>query len=130
MGMAMQEDDTITQHARAFRRMASRWPSDHFLFPKLEEHSSGKRFSSASDVETATENWLIGKDVISTKPGKDVKQVAIPPSETTWSISNLTPNTRYSIRISAVNDLGESETSNPLEVSTEEEGSDFIQITA
>ncbi|CAL1295381.1 unnamed protein product, partial [Larinioides sclopetarius] len=59
------------------------------------------------------------RDAISTS--KDVKQVAIPPSETTWSISSLTPNTRYSIRISAVNDLGESESSNPLEVATEEE---------
>ncbi|GBM20669.1 hypothetical protein AVEN_230249-1 [Araneus ventricosus] len=27
------------------RRMASRWPSDYFLFPKLEEHLSGTRFS-------------------------------------------------------------------------------------
>ncbi|GBO14125.1 hypothetical protein AVEN_183373-1 [Araneus ventricosus] len=49
MGMAMQEDDTITQHGRAFRRMASRWPSDYFLFPKLKEHSSGQRCEASCD---------------------------------------------------------------------------------
>ncbi|GFQ71990.1 down syndrome cell adhesion molecule-like protein 1 [Trichonephila clavata] len=64
------------------------------------------------------------RDKISTgkNPSSDAKQVTIPPSETTWSINGLTPNTRYSIRISAVNALGESESSNPVEVATEEEG--------
>ncbi|PRD32753.1 UNVERIFIED_CONTAM: Down syndrome cell adhesion molecule-like protein 1, partial [Trichonephila clavipes] len=63
------------------------------------------------------------RDKISTgkTPSVDAKQVTIPPSETTWSINGLTPNTRYSIRISAVNALGESESSNPVEVATEEE---------
>ncbi|GBM26184.1 hypothetical protein AVEN_171305-1 [Araneus ventricosus] len=42
-------------------RMASRWPSDYFLFPKLKEHSSGIRFSSSSDAKIATENWLNGQ---------------------------------------------------------------------
>ncbi|GBM25970.1 hypothetical protein AVEN_223106-1 [Araneus ventricosus] len=41
---------------RRLRRMASRWPSDYFLFPKLKEHLSGTRFSSDSDVKTAVEN--------------------------------------------------------------------------
>ncbi|GBO34882.1 hypothetical protein AVEN_78470-1, partial [Araneus ventricosus] len=50
------------------RRMASRWPSDHFLFPKLKEHLSGIRFSSESDVKTVAVNWLDGQDVISAKP--------------------------------------------------------------
>ncbi|GFS76334.1 down syndrome cell adhesion molecule-like protein 1, partial [Nephila pilipes] len=54
-------------------------------------------------------------------PSSDAKQVTIPPSETTWSINGLIPNTRYSVRISAVNALGESESSNPVEVATEEE---------
>ncbi|GBO30610.1 hypothetical protein AVEN_158688-1, partial [Araneus ventricosus] len=42
-------------------RMASRWPSDYFLFPKWKEHLSGRRFSSESDVKTAAENWLSGQ---------------------------------------------------------------------
>ncbi|GBL82963.1 hypothetical protein AVEN_106460-1 [Araneus ventricosus] len=42
--------------------------SDYFLFPKLKEHLSGTRFSSHSDVKTATGNWYNGQDVISTKP--------------------------------------------------------------
>ncbi|GBL80920.1 hypothetical protein AVEN_26328-1 [Araneus ventricosus] len=41
-------------------RMASRWPSDYFLFPKLKEYLSATRFSSDSDVKTAAENWLNG----------------------------------------------------------------------
>ncbi|GBO34061.1 hypothetical protein AVEN_167858-1 [Araneus ventricosus] len=44
------------------RRMASRWPSDSFLSPKLKEmegrNLSGRKFSSNSVVETATENCL------------------------------------------------------------------------
>ncbi|GBN53076.1 hypothetical protein AVEN_181373-1, partial [Araneus ventricosus] len=40
--------------------MASRWPSDYFLSTKLKEHLSGTRFSSESDVKTATKNWLNG----------------------------------------------------------------------
>ncbi|GBL72611.1 hypothetical protein AVEN_74287-1 [Araneus ventricosus] len=43
------------------RLMASRWPRDCFLFPKLKEHLSGARFSSDSDVKTAAENWLNGQ---------------------------------------------------------------------
>ncbi|GBN81986.1 hypothetical protein AVEN_79490-1 [Araneus ventricosus] len=43
------------------RRMASRCPSDHFLFPKLEEHLYATRFSSGSDAKTAAENWLNGQ---------------------------------------------------------------------
>ncbi|KAG8187492.1 hypothetical protein JTE90_027214 [Oedothorax gibbosus] len=54
-------------------------------------------------------------------PTSNVKQVAIPPSETTWSVPNLVPNTRYAFRISAINALGESESGNPVSVSTEEE---------
>ncbi|GBM06845.1 hypothetical protein AVEN_173600-1 [Araneus ventricosus] len=53
--IVMQEDDTITKHARAFAS------GDYFLFPKLKEHLSGTRFSSDSDVETAAEYWLNGK---------------------------------------------------------------------
>ncbi|GIY33625.1 hypothetical protein CEXT_602321 [Caerostris extrusa] len=55
-------------------------------------------------------------------PHSNVKQVTILPSEITWSIEKLTPNTKHSIKISAVNVLGESESSNPVEVATEEEG--------
>ncbi|GBN34759.1 hypothetical protein AVEN_77454-1 [Araneus ventricosus] len=38
MGIVMQKADTITQHATAFAsdRMASRWPSDYFIFRKLK----------------------------------------------------------------------------------------------
>ncbi|GBO19169.1 hypothetical protein AVEN_52108-1 [Araneus ventricosus] len=35
-----------------------------FPAPKLKEYLSGTRFSSDSDVKTATENWLNGQDVI------------------------------------------------------------------
>ncbi|GBM39599.1 Arylsulfatase B, partial [Araneus ventricosus] len=41
--------------------MASRWPSDYLLCPKLKEHSSGIRFSSSSDAKIAAENWLNGQ---------------------------------------------------------------------
>ncbi|GBO42668.1 hypothetical protein AVEN_149103-1 [Araneus ventricosus] len=43
------------------RRMASRWPSDYFLSPKLKEHLSGTRFSPKSDVKTDAESWLNGQ---------------------------------------------------------------------
>ncbi|GBN57217.1 hypothetical protein AVEN_162703-1 [Araneus ventricosus] len=43
------------------RRMASRWPTDCFLFSKLKGRLSGTRFSSESDVKTATEIWLNGQ---------------------------------------------------------------------
>ncbi|GBM73153.1 hypothetical protein AVEN_129080-1 [Araneus ventricosus] len=76
MGSAMQDDDTtptLNMPGR-FIRMASRWPSDNFLFSKLKEHVSGTMFSSDSDVKTA--DWLtktrtisMDRDVISTKPG-------------------------------------------------------------
>nr|GBN18540.1 hypothetical protein AVEN_27647-1 [Araneus ventricosus]GBN18562.1 hypothetical protein AVEN_38415-1 [Araneus ventricosus]GBN18631.1 hypothetical protein AVEN_144502-1 [Araneus ventricosus] len=64
MCIVMQEDDTITQHADRLRRMASRWPSDYFLFPKLKEHLSGTEFPPDSDVKTACKKWLIeqGRD--------------------------------------------------------------------
>ncbi|GBL94776.1 hypothetical protein AVEN_244757-1 [Araneus ventricosus] len=42
----------------SLRRMASRFLSDYFLFPKLKEHLSGTRLSSDSDVKTAAENWF------------------------------------------------------------------------
>ncbi|GBM17687.1 hypothetical protein AVEN_202843-1 [Araneus ventricosus] len=42
-------------------RMASKWPSDYFLLPKLEENLSGARFCSDSDVRTAAEDWLDGQ---------------------------------------------------------------------
>ncbi|GBL81528.1 hypothetical protein AVEN_143778-1 [Araneus ventricosus] len=43
------------------RRMASRWSSDYFLFPKVKEHLCVIRLSSDSDVKTVAENWLNGK---------------------------------------------------------------------
>ncbi|GBO16187.1 hypothetical protein AVEN_221672-1 [Araneus ventricosus] len=58
MGSAMQDDDTtptLNMPGR-FIRMASRCPSDNFLFPKLKEHLSGTMFSSDSDVKKA--DWL------------------------------------------------------------------------
>ncbi|GFT69947.1 uncharacterized protein TNCV_4732681 [Trichonephila clavipes] len=33
-------------------------PSDYFLFPRLKEHLSGRRFSSDSAVKTTAETWL------------------------------------------------------------------------
>ncbi|GFT80569.1 uncharacterized protein TNCV_5122761 [Trichonephila clavipes] len=36
-------------------------PSDYFLFPRLKEHLSGKRFSSDSAVKTSTEILLKGQ---------------------------------------------------------------------
>ncbi|XP_071041968.1 cell adhesion molecule Dscam1 isoform X3 [Parasteatoda tepidariorum] len=53
--------------------------------------------------------------------GGNPKRVTIPPSEITWTINGLTPDTRYFILISAVNALGESESSNPVTAVTEEE---------
>ncbi|GBN78472.1 hypothetical protein AVEN_136432-1 [Araneus ventricosus] len=61
MGITMQEDDTITQHAKSLRRMASRLTSDYFLFSKLKEHLSVTRFSSDTEVKTTSEIWLNGK---------------------------------------------------------------------
>ncbi|GBO20478.1 hypothetical protein AVEN_179143-1 [Araneus ventricosus] len=72
MGIVMQEDDTITQHARAFASNNFTMPNDYFLFPKLKEHLSRTRFSSESDVKTVAENWLNGQDVISDKPCKTI----------------------------------------------------------
>ncbi|GBN87626.1 hypothetical protein AVEN_261437-1 [Araneus ventricosus] len=60
MGIAMQEDDTINQHARAFAYMASRCPNDYFLYTRLKEHLSRTTFSSENDVKTVAENWLNG----------------------------------------------------------------------
>ncbi|GBO01386.1 hypothetical protein AVEN_267471-1 [Araneus ventricosus] len=43
-------------------RMASRWTSDYFLFPKLKEYLSGTRFSSdISNMKTAAVNWINGQ---------------------------------------------------------------------
>ncbi|GBN44832.1 hypothetical protein AVEN_142150-1 [Araneus ventricosus] len=63
MGIAMQEDDTITQHARAFPLDGIELdrPSEYFPFPKLKEHLFGTSFSSESDVKTAAENWFNGQ---------------------------------------------------------------------
>ncbi|GFX53054.1 uncharacterized protein TNCV_1655131 [Trichonephila clavipes] len=36
-------------------------PRDYFLFPRLKEHLSGKRFSSNSAVKTSAEIWLNGQ---------------------------------------------------------------------
>ncbi|GBM34321.1 hypothetical protein AVEN_271860-1 [Araneus ventricosus] len=54
----MQENDTITQYARAFASDNFTMASEYFLSPKSKEHLSGPRFSSESDVKTAAENWL------------------------------------------------------------------------
>ncbi|GBO14148.1 hypothetical protein AVEN_51682-1 [Araneus ventricosus] len=70
MGIVMQEDDTITQHARRLRRITSRWRNDYFLFPKLKEHLSGTRRSSESDMKTVVNRTgSMGREVISAKPG-------------------------------------------------------------
>ncbi|GIY82218.1 uncharacterized protein CDAR_252421 [Caerostris darwini] len=37
-------------------------PSDSFMFPRLNEHLSGRRFSSDSAVKTPAESWLNGPD--------------------------------------------------------------------
>ncbi|XP_035208461.1 Down syndrome cell adhesion molecule homolog [Stegodyphus dumicola] len=70
-------------------------------------------------------NYLLTYEEDENKEAKsqdtDMKPITIPPSETTWSINGLVPNTKYSFRISAVNALGESEASNPVTVTTEEE---------
>ncbi|GBN47066.1 hypothetical protein AVEN_40716-1 [Araneus ventricosus] len=57
-----------------FRRMASRWPSNYFLFVKLKEHLSATRLSSDSDVKTTAESWLsgLGRDFFQIR----VKQVS------------------------------------------------------
>ncbi|GIX98304.1 uncharacterized protein CEXT_362731 [Caerostris extrusa] len=36
-------------------------PSDYFVFPRLKEHLSGRRFSSNSAVKTSAETWLNGQ---------------------------------------------------------------------
>ncbi|GBM72947.1 hypothetical protein AVEN_124127-1 [Araneus ventricosus] len=59
MGIVMQEDDTITQHARCLRRMASRWPGDYFLLPKLKEHLSGTRNVSLMVGKRHLQRFLI-----------------------------------------------------------------------
>ncbi|GBL94815.1 hypothetical protein AVEN_197502-1 [Araneus ventricosus] len=56
MGFVKQEDNTITQHARAFTLDGFTMASNNFLLPKLKEHLSGKRFCSDSDVKTSAEN--------------------------------------------------------------------------
>ncbi|GBN40970.1 hypothetical protein AVEN_249500-1, partial [Araneus ventricosus] len=50
MGTVMQEDNTITQHARAFASDGFTMAHDYLLFPKLKDHLSGTKFSSNSDV--------------------------------------------------------------------------------
>ncbi|GIY38671.1 hypothetical protein CEXT_299221 [Caerostris extrusa] len=42
-------------------------PSDSFMFPRLKEHLSGRRFSSDSAVKTSAESTSM--DLISTKTG-------------------------------------------------------------
>ncbi|GBM85202.1 hypothetical protein AVEN_220096-1 [Araneus ventricosus] len=69
MGIVIQEDDTITQNARAFASITSRFPNDYFPFTRLKEHLYSSRFSSESDVKTAVENWLNGHNMVSAKPG-------------------------------------------------------------
>lgn len=60
--------------------------------------------------------------------GTNRKEITIPASEVSWSVKGLTPNTKYSLRISAVNALGESEAGNPVSVITEEEGNFIYSI--
>ncbi|GFU20284.1 hypothetical protein TNCV_4933591 [Trichonephila clavipes] len=36
-------------------------PSDCFLFPRMKEHLSGRRFSSDSAVKTSAETWFNGR---------------------------------------------------------------------
>ncbi|GBL54853.1 hypothetical protein AVEN_166734-1, partial [Araneus ventricosus] len=43
MGIVTQKMTPSLSIPGRLRRMASRWPSDYFLFPKLKEHLSGTR---------------------------------------------------------------------------------------
>ncbi|GBM10133.1 hypothetical protein AVEN_258740-1 [Araneus ventricosus] len=62
MDIAMQEDDTITQNARAFTSDGFTMAKLLFPFSKIEETLiSGTRISSDSDVKTAAVNWLNGQ---------------------------------------------------------------------
>ncbi|GBL92968.1 hypothetical protein AVEN_54613-1 [Araneus ventricosus] len=67
MSITMQEDDTITQHARRLRQMASRWTCDYFLLPELKEHLSGTRFSSDFSMgrEHLSGTGLMGREHLS-----------------------------------------------------------------
>lgn len=72
--------------------------------------------SSLSSPSSAS----LGDGVVYGGGGK--RNLTISPSETTWIIPDLFPFTNYSVRVSAVNSLGMSETSAPLLFVTEEEG--------
>ncbi|GBN38907.1 hypothetical protein AVEN_116568-1 [Araneus ventricosus] len=69
MGIVMQEDDTITQHTRAFALDNLTMANDYLLFPKLKEDLFGTMFSSERDVKAVAEYCLNGQGVISAKPG-------------------------------------------------------------
>ncbi|KAI1289176.1 Down syndrome cell adhesion molecule [Halotydeus destructor] len=49
------------------------------------------------------------------------KNISIPPTETSWLISDLYPMTNYSLRLASVNVLGTSELSNAITFTTDEE---------
>lgn len=51
-----------------------------------------------------------------------VRNITIPPAESTWTISDLSPMTNYSMSVAAANSLGISEASQPITFQTEEEG--------
>ena len=54
--------------------------------------------------------------------GSQIRNITIPSSEVSWSISDLLPMTNYSISVAAVNSLGISDPSPPITFQTEEEG--------
>ncbi|GBM27285.1 hypothetical protein AVEN_208444-1 [Araneus ventricosus] len=71
MDIVMQEEETITQHVRGLRRIASRWPSDYFL---LKEHLSGTRFSSDSENSLLRTGSMGGRAFCQVGLNKDGKE--------------------------------------------------------
>ncbi|GBL74267.1 hypothetical protein AVEN_235266-1 [Araneus ventricosus] len=74
MGIACRRKTPSLNMPERLRRMASRWPSAFFIFPKLKEHLSGTRFSSNCSMgrEHLSGAGSMGRDVISTSRVKEV----------------------------------------------------------
>ena len=54
--------------------------------------------------------------------GHQNRNLTIPNSETSWTINDLVPLTNYTICLTAVNEIGQSEPSNLVKFQTDEEG--------
>ncbi|GBN75141.1 hypothetical protein AVEN_163889-1, partial [Araneus ventricosus] len=69
MGIIIQEDDAITQHAKVFASYNFTMSQCLFLFSEFEGTLIWNKVSSENSLKTIVENWLNGQDGISAKPG-------------------------------------------------------------